>query len=144
MPKLRNIIIFISIALVIVLVYVFFIKSPSQDTAENANLVTTTPAGAVAPVSGTATDANASAKITGDFLTLLLNVKNIKLDDSIFADPAFLSLHDSTITLTEDPSQEGRANPFAQIGTDAAAPAQDAASVGAPLPPASSRGVPKP
>ncbi len=143
MPKLRNIIIFISIAAVLVLAYVFFTRSSSQDTAGNANLVTTTPLGAVAPVSGAASDPNASAKITGDFLTLLLNVNNIKLDDSIFADPAFLSLHDSTIVLTQD-GTEGRANPFAPFGTDdAAAPVTPAVPAKDQLP-INGVGAPKP
>ena len=53
-----------------------------------------------------------------DFLSLLLNVKNIKLDDSIFSDPAFINLHDSSITLTPD-AVVGRPNPFAQFGNDA-------------------------
>ena len=52
-----------------------------------------------------------------DFLSLLLNVKSIKLDSTIFDDPAFLSLYDSSITLTPD-GTEGRVNPFAPLGAD--------------------------
>ena len=49
---------------------------------------------------------------------VLLNVKNIKLDDSIFSDIAFSNLRDSSITLIPD-GTEGRPNPFAPIGSDA-------------------------
>ncbi len=56
--------------------------------------------------------------VAKDFLVLLSNVKNIKLDDTIFSDPAFNSLHDSSITLIPD-GTEGRPNPFAQFGNDA-------------------------
>ena len=62
-----------------------------------------------------------SALVAKDFLTLLLSVKNIKLDDAIFFDVAFNSLHDSSITLIPD-GTEGRPNPFAQFGNDNVAP----------------------
>jgi hypothetical protein len=123
MPKTRNIIIFVSIAVVFVLIYIFFIKSSSS----SGSSLVSSPAGSALPDANTgvdsgAADANVASGtpfIAQDFLTLLLNVKNIKLDDSIFADPAFNSLHDSSITLTPD-NTEGRPNPFAQFGSDAA------------------------
>jgi hypothetical protein len=115
MPKLRNILIFVIIALIFFLVYIYFIK-PTDD---QAGLVSSG-AGATLPnIDGTTTNANtlANSLITKDFLNLLSNVKNIKLDDSIFSDPAFNSLRDSSITLTPD-GNEGRPNPFAQFGND--------------------------
>ena len=60
---------------------------------------------------------DANSLIAKDFLNLLLNVKNIKLDDSIFADNAFNSLRDSSIVLTPD-GNEGRPNPFAPLGSE--------------------------
>ena len=87
MPKIKNIIIFTAIAATFVLIYIFFIK-PSP---EEANLVSS-PSNTVLPdVNSTSTDINpnTTSLLAKDFLTLLLNVKNIKLDDSILSDPAF-------------------------------------------------------
>jgi hypothetical protein len=95
-----------------VLVYIFFIKGDGEKT----NLTSETSM----PAAGTTTTGPATTPVGQDFLTLLLNVKNIKLDDSIFSNPAFVSLHDSTILLVPD-GNEGRPNPFAPIGTDTTA-----------------------
>ncbi|KKT01200.1 MAG: hypothetical protein UV76_C0002G0113 [Candidatus Nomurabacteria bacterium GW2011_GWA2_43_15] len=115
-PKFRNIIMFIAIAAVFILIYVFFIKpSPEQEnlvsTPSNASLPDVNNSGGE---TGMSSETSAVAK---DFLALLLNVKNIKLNDVIFIDLAFNSLHDSSITLTPD-GTEGRPNPFAQFGND--------------------------
>ena len=115
MPKIRNIIIFVAIAVVFILLYVLFIKPAPQQ----ADLVSST-LPSVSSTSGTTATTNpgsGSSLNTQDFLTLLLNVNNIKLDDAIFSDPAFTSLHDSSIVLTPDGTQ-GRPNPFAQFGND--------------------------
>jgi len=107
MSKIKNIIIFLVIAIVLILGYVFFFKKePDQ-----GNLVSSAP-GSTAPTSNNTESVDL---ITGDFLSMLLNVKNIKLDESIFTDPAFLTLRDSSILLIPDGS-EGRPNPFAPIG----------------------------
>ena len=107
MPKIKNIIIFLIIAIALILIYVFFLK-PSSD---QDNLVLTTSGTSALP------NVDGTSSVTQDFLTLLLNVKNIKLDDSIFSDPAFANLHDSSITLVPD-ATTGRPNPFAQFGND--------------------------
>lgn len=116
MPKIRNIIIFIIIAAVFVLIYLFAIKPASPQSS----LVSAIPAASNTNGSTANTDTAAGSTIdTKDFLTLLLNVKNIKLDDAIFSDVAFNSLRDSSIILTPD-GTEGRPNPFAQFGNDGA------------------------
>ncbi|MEK7539348.1 MAG: hypothetical protein AAB595_01780 [Patescibacteria group bacterium] len=115
MPKLKNIIIFLTIGAVFVFIYFFYIKGSSSK--DGAPLVSSSSGSPVA--NGTEGDVNSS--ITQDFLALLLNVKNIKLDDAIFSDNAFTSLHDSSITLTPD-GTEGRPNPFAPLGTDVVIP----------------------
>lgn len=115
-PKIKNIIIFTTIAAAFVLIYIFFIKSPSGEVG-----LISSPS-SLPNVDGTLPDGNApneTSLVARDFLTLLLNVKNIKLDDNIFSDPAFTSLHNSSITLTPD-GTEGRPNPFAQFGNDGA------------------------
>ncbi|MEI8174968.1 MAG: hypothetical protein WCG28_03390 [bacterium] len=116
MPTIKNIIIFIAIGAVFAGAYWYFTKGSSTDTAS------------LISVSGNAvsTNTNTSAQIDNsavaqEFLTSLLNVKNIKLDDAIFSDKAFISLHDSSIILTPD-GNEGRANPFAPLGNDVVAP----------------------
>ncbi len=116
MPKLRNIIIFVSIAAVLVLIYIFFIAEPD---VPDTNLITSSNATLPDIDSASTLDVATSAdsKIAGDFLALLLSVKNIKLDDSIFATPAWSNLKDSSIELTPDHS-EGRPNPFAPFGAD--------------------------
>ncbi len=107
--KLKNIIIFIVIGGVLVLGYLYFIKKDDSDTS---GLVTSVPS--TTPATDTSTPATAAG---GEFLTLLLSVKSIKLNDSIFSDPAFQSLSDSSIQLTPDGS-EGRPNPFAPLMSD--------------------------
>lgn len=110
LPTIKNSIIFISIIVILILIYIFFVKK--EEVANNLvstgtntlNVLNTNPV----------TANNAPDK---DFLPLLLSVKNIKLDDSIFTNPAFLSLIDSSIVLTPS-GDEGRPNPFAPLGTD--------------------------
>lgn len=113
MAKIKNIIIFVAIGVALVLVYIFFLKP----TGEEASLVSSTTAapGSENMVTNTLGETSVSAD---EFLTLLLNVKNIGLDISIFSDVAFNSLHDSSVILNPD-GNEGRPNPFAQFGNDA-------------------------
>ena len=117
-PKIRNIIIFVIIAAIFVLIYIFFIKSsPDQSSLvlspSNPSLPGVNSSGASANVP------SSTSLVAKDFLSLLLNVKNIKLDDTIFSDPAFNKLRDSSIVLTPD-GTEGRPNPFAQFGNNSA------------------------
>lgn len=106
---IKNIIILVVVAVALILAYVFFLKpapeQPSLVTTTGTSAVSTNATGTTAPISGS------------EFLAVLLNVKSIKLDDSIFSDPAFISLHDSSIELINDVT-EGRPNPFAPIGSD--------------------------
>ncbi len=106
LPKIKNAIIFISIAAVLGLAYVFLIKESPSDTLVS-----------YPQADGTAADATAPA-LDQDFLPLLLSVKSIRLDDSIFSDPAFMNLVDGSILLVPD-NNEGRPNPFAPLGADA-------------------------
>lgn len=120
MPKIKNIIIFTVIALVFFSIYFFFIKS----SPEQLSLVSSGTNAVLPNVDGSAVNTGASNKaslITRDFLTLFSNIKSVKLNDAIFSDPAFISLHDSSITLTPD-GNEGRPNPFAQFGNDGVLP----------------------
>ncbi len=114
-PKVKNIVIIAVVVVALVLGYIFFMqKSPDQ-----ANLVSSLPSGT--PASSSNTSGSASTAMSGDLLSVLLGVKSIKLDDSIFSNKAFLYLRDSSITITT-PTDAGRANPFAPIGSDGVAP----------------------
>src|SRR3989344_9494186 len=114
MPTIKNIIIFVVIAAIFGFVYFYFIKpSPAAPALVSSSPAPVAPSGTGAVKSGAAT--------TQEFLTVLLNVKNIKLSDTIFSDAAFTTLRDSSITLTPD-GTEGRVNPFAPLGSDAVAP----------------------
>jgi hypothetical protein len=108
-PKIKNIIIFAVVAVALILVYVLFLKPAPQE----ANLTTSSGA-SVIPNTNTSDQNNT---IGANFLATLLSVKNITLDDSIFNDPTFATLRDTSIVLVPDQTQ-GRPNPFAPIGTD--------------------------
>ena len=107
--KIKNIIIFVVVAIILILAYIFFFKpAPEQAT------LTTATGNSVLPSTNVA---DKDTTIGADFLSTLLSVKSINLDDSIFVDSAFATLHDSSILLTPDQT-EGRPNPFAPIGSD--------------------------
>ena len=113
MPKLKNILIFGAILVVLVLAYIFFVKSPSS--SDQASLVSSS-----GTTNSPGTDAgttNSTSLVAGNFLSLLLSVKTIQLNTDIFSDPAFASLHDSSIVLVPD-ATTGRPNPFAQFGAE--------------------------
>ncbi len=107
--KIKNIIILVVVAIVLILIYIFFIKKgPVAASLTSSTGASLTP---------DATSGNGTPNTNDEFVSILLSVKNLKLDDSIFKDPAFLSLQDSSITLIQD-GTEGRPNPFAPIGTE--------------------------
>ncbi len=113
--KIKNIILFTIATAFLILAYMFFFKkAPDQQ-----NLVSTDNTGTVFKSDVVA---NQTSKTTEDLLSVLLSVRGIKLDDSIFSDEAFLRLKDSSIFLNP-PTDEGRPNPFAPIGTDNPTPA---------------------
>lgn len=114
-PKLKNIILFIGILGALILAYLFLFANKKE---EPPLISSTSGVSGVSEGDNTAASAPLPAA-AGEFLSILLSVRSIKLDDSIFSDPAFLSLRDSSIELVPDGS-EGRPNPFAPIGSDVA------------------------
>lgn len=102
----KKIILFIAIFIFAVIGYVvFFGKDDTSDALLTSN--------------NQAIDSNQTVSETSvgrEFLTSLLNIKNIKLNDSIFSNPSFSNLQDFTSQLIEQPS--GRPNPFAPVGSD--------------------------
>jgi hypothetical protein len=67
------------------------------------------------PVSG--------VEIGQEFISMLLSLRSLDLDTTLFQDPSFLSLIDKTITF-QDPGGNGRPNPFAPIGSDSIVPTE--------------------
>jgi hypothetical protein len=120
MPKIKNIIIFLVIGAIFVAIYVFYIRSSAPTPDLVSSTTTTAPIAPSALVSSTGA-VDEDGTVAREFLNLLLSVKSIKLNDTIFSDVAFKSLHDSTITLIPD-GNEGRPNPFATLGNDIATP----------------------
>ena len=121
--KIKNIIIFLAIGTIFVLIYIFFIKK----TTPTDSLITSSSSDAVGVEQTGSTTEN--ALVAEDFLSILLSVKSIKLDSSIFSDNAFQSLRDSSIILTPD-GNEGRKNPFAPIGSDVVSVPENKGSTG--------------
>ena len=56
---------------------------------------------------------NTSAVVESDLLTLLLDIRSIKLDESVFSNKAFKSLEDFGQDIIPEPV--GRENPFAPV-----------------------------
>jgi hypothetical protein len=114
--KIKNIIIFTVVAVILFLIYIFFVKP----APEEQNLVSSSTINTVTTDTDTLGQNSAIAK---DFLSILLNVKNIRLDENIFSHKSFTSLRDSSIPITAPtPEEEGRVNPFAPIGSDVVVP----------------------
>lgn len=65
--------------------------------------------GSTAPLTASSPDS-----ISGDLLVTLGSLHTIKLDNTIFTDPTFVSLSDFGVTLPMLPA--GRRNPFAAVG----------------------------
>lgn len=116
MSKIKNILIFTTITVIFILIYIFFIK-PKPVTENLVSSQSSTVLPNMVDMGTNINQENNTSLVAKDFLTLLLNVKNIKLDDAIFSEIAFDSLRDSSIVLIPD-GNEGRPNPFAPLGND--------------------------
>ncbi len=116
--KIKNIILFLGIGAVLVAVYVMFLK-PKPATPNLVSGTTGTTTQTPTTNAGTVVDdkTKENSDLAKQFLSLLLSVRSINLDNQIFSEPSFVSLKDSTIVLVDDGS-EGRPNPFAPIGSD--------------------------
>jgi hypothetical protein len=108
-PTIKNILIGVVVAGALAGGYFFFIKKAPEEAVLSSS------SGDPAVSGGNTTAMN--SEISKDFISLLLSVRSIKLDDSILKDQSFLNLKDTTITIVQtDP--EGRPNPFAPIGAE--------------------------
>lgn len=112
MPKIKNIIIFFVIGMVLIVAYLLLFKKsePIPDLITSIDLNTNT-------VDSNGEVVSLDTTISEQFLADLLGIRNIHLEDNIFFDPAFMALKDPDVVLIPE-GNEGRPNPFAPIGTD--------------------------
>ena len=110
--KIKSIIIIVVIIAAIVLAYVLFFPKASDQGNLTSSPIAATSSGTNAGTS------SADTPVDPSFLSLLLSVKGLTLNDAIFTNIAFTSLRDSTIILPTGTTDEGRINPFAPIGSD--------------------------
>lgn len=116
--KIKNIIIFVGIGIVLVVIFVLFLKPKPKEANILSSNSTSSNNLFPSKVVTVGDQGKNQVDIANSFLPILLSIKSINLDDSIFSDIAFASLKDSSIFLTIQPSSEGRVNPFAPIGVD--------------------------
>ncbi len=112
MGKILNIVIIILILAALVYGYMQFTASSEPATPEG--LSTASGVDAVFP------DGLTPATQQGDFVSLLLDLKQISLDTTFLASTVFTSLQDFSRDIA--PQAIGRRNPFAPIGTSEGAP----------------------
>ena len=106
----------------------WYSTSGASSTSSNSPLQSSAPTGGTSAAS--AIDPQ-DAALGDKFLALLLNMRTIKLDPTLFSDPAFSSLRDFTTDLPPE-ADPGRVNPFAPLGQDAAAPTAITVTTGTP------------
>lgn len=112
MKTLRNIVIFIVIAVLVGSVAYFVLfknKTNNAVTGLQTTSVVNTPAGTV----------DTTKALSQQFLASLSKIKNITLATAFFDTNAYKSLQDYTqVIILQDPSLIGRPNPFAPFDTD--------------------------
>ncbi len=107
--KIKNISIFVGIFILLIAGYYFFFGNKTSAPALQTTSGVPTTASSASPVG--------NSGVGKEFLDTLLNVKNIKLDASIFSNPSFTSLHDFDLSLIQE-QNPGRKNPFLPLGSD--------------------------
>jgi len=93
------------ILLVIIFIAAFFVFSGGEKVEDSALLVSK------------AVDESSVGK---DLVAILLELRSLELDESIFEDGFFTSLEDFSLEIGSQPA--GRENPFAPIGVDPSTP----------------------
>ena len=106
---IKNILIALGVAIALLVLYSMFAPQKSQ------------PTGGLTSKSGTPTQGQISetdtSLVNAKILKILGSIKDIHLDDGIFANPVFRTLVDKNFHVPK-PSSYGRANPFLPIGFD--------------------------
>jgi len=107
MKRIKNILIFVLVFAAAAVGYLF-LKKPKVPTLET--IPTALPAGETPETA-----------IGQEFLAMLLSLKDLRLDESLFQNNQFRNLRDFSTPITRVPGSEGRPNPFApfeeEVGT---------------------------
>jgi hypothetical protein len=96
--------------------YYFFVVQKQGATGTSSLLSTSNGVTQTANPAAT-TDISAISDTGQEFLSSLLSLRKMSLNDGVFTDPAFKSLQDFTRPLVPL-GNEGRVNPFSPIGSD--------------------------
>jgi hypothetical protein len=96
--------------------YYFFVVQ-KQGTAGTSSLLSTSNGVTQTANPAATTDISAISDTGQEFLSSLLSLRKMSLNDGVFTDPAFKSLQDFTRPLVPL-GNEGRVNPFSPIGSD--------------------------
>lgn len=110
---IKNILIIGGIIIVLLVLYVVFLKPSPADT-QSGTLRSST--GATQPAATTSGTTQASGS-TAELLSILTSLQSLELNDSILFNPAFDALQDISMPLMREGNQ-GRRNPFAPLGSD--------------------------
>ena len=105
-------VVLVAVVIIAILGFGYWYSTSNSGQPSNSPLQTST------STTGSTGLSSNDASISDTFLSLLLNMRTIKLDQTIFSDPGFLALQDFSTTIAPD-TDPGRVNPFAPIGTDA-------------------------
>jgi hypothetical protein len=111
----KNIVMAVVLIVLLVIAYFMFFKGEEVPLGETIGVENLGPDGM--PIANGGVGLGAGA----DLLPFLLQLNSLKLDDSIFSDPVFVSLEDYTIEIAPQP--QGRSNPFAPLGGESRAQA---------------------
>jgi len=106
---IKNIVIIVIVVAGLVFGYIYFFDKTPEQGSLTSSLVSK-----ILPSS----DSTVSGSVDTEFITTLLGIKNIKLNDALFSNVAFKNLRDSSIILTQQVGSKGRRNPFSPIGSD--------------------------
>ena len=91
----KNVFVIVALVLIAFIGYSFFVNGNKEEVLTNVNV-------------------EGNTRVDNELIALLLELKSIRLDESVFADTTFQSLQDFSQTLVLEPV--GRVNPFAPLG----------------------------
>ncbi len=128
--KNKKVLLFVGIFVLLFIIYKWFF-SGSEPTPDPYALMNPTAGGLVSELSASPADA-----IVGrELLTILLELKSISLDTTLFTPPVFTSLKDWSKPIDPQPLGKslGRRNPFSDFGKTAATTSSQGSAPAVPL-----------
>lgn len=98
----------------------------SQSSSEPSSAIVTGGAGETVDATGAIVAGTAADPETQKILDILLALRSVKLDGTIFSNTAFMSLKDMTTKIIPEPA--GRPDPFAPLGAGGPLPVRPQSS----------------